>query len=239
MRWERVGGTLDTPTGGFVDIAPDGSRFLAIAIEPSPRGFKTSVWGGSLWSWRSAAVLGFGEARAVCVGAHGATAVAVSGDNPNNARLLAWTRSRSGRWSSEPDVVATGADPRRCVDGRAGAVIVGTNRTGAATTWRRPRPDAPWGASVVAASAPQTTIDDVVRDGSGFLASGSAGGRGQVDLGLWRSRDGLRWTRVGGAEPAFVEPGFQVGLGLVSTRGRIVVVGRHGAGDAGLWVGTP
>ncbi len=106
-------------------------------------------------------------------------------------------------------------------------------------TWRRTRPDRPWVKAVVAVSAPRSEINDVVRDGSGYLATGTSGGRGQNDLAIWRSSDGERWIRIGETDPVFLEPGYQAGEGIVRARGRIVVVGRHGAGNAGLWAGTP
>jgi hypothetical protein len=237
--WRRLGGTREVPIGAFVDIAAGSAGLLAVAIEPSQRGFKTSVWIRSRGGiWRSSAILGAGEARAVCEGPHGATAVATVGVGPRS-RVLAWSRASQGGWSPEPEIVAVGASADACADGPNGTVIVGSDENGAAVTWRQTRPGTPWRASILAATAPATLISDVVRDGSGYLAAGSSGGRGQNDLGVWQSPDGVRWSRIGGSEPVFLEPGFQAGLGIVRARGRIIVVGRHGAGNAGLWVGAP
>lgn len=236
--WKRLGGTRGDPIGAFTDIAPDGKRFLAVALEGTTRGLRTAVWAGDRHAWRSAADLGFGEARAVCVGSGRATAVAVVGDG-TRSRTLAWRRSKSGRWSREPELVSSSADPSRCADGAHGTVVVGTNNLdGAATTWRWTAERQRWQPSVIGNTVPRTTVNDIVRDGDAFFASGSTGGRGQVDLALWRSVDGAQWTRYGDLGPVFVEPGYQVGLGMVRVRARIVVVGRHGAGNAGLWVGT-
>jgi len=80
-------------------------------------------------------------------------------------------------------------------------------------------------------------IGDVVRNGDGFLATGSFGGRGQAVLAVWRSPDGIGWGWLGSLDPVFTEPGYQA-VGVVRAGKRIVVVGRHGAGNAGLWVGT-
>lgn len=66
-----------------------------------------------------------------------------------------------------------------------------------------------------------------------------SGRRGQNDLAVWRSADGVAWTRLGAADQVFVEPGYQAGLGLVPVGPSVVVVGRSGAGNAGLWVGEP
>jgi hypothetical protein len=117
-------------------------------------------------------------------------------------------------------------------------VIAGSNANGAAVTWRQARGGEDWKESTVAQSAPASAINDVIRDGSGYLATGSFVGRGQSDLGIWRSSDGLLWTQLGGADPVFSEAGFQSGLGMARAGGRIVVAGRHGAGNAGLWIGA-
>lgn len=235
--WQRLGGTGQQPIGAFVDIARDSSELVAAALEPSRRGFTVSVWNRVRGIWLSTAILGPGEARAVCVGPHGATVVATAGVGPRS-RVVAWSRAGNGRWSAEPEIVAVDASAESCADGPKGTVIVGTG-DGGATTWRRTRPGMPWNRSIVGATAPETAIYDVVRDGSGYLATGTAGGRGQSDLAVWQSPDGVQWRRVGGTDPVFLEPGYQAGLGIVRARGNIVVAGRHGAGNAGLWVGTP
>ncbi len=236
--WRRLGGTRSDPVGAFADIAPDGNRFLAVAFEGTVRGLFTTVWAGDRFTWRSAAGLGYGEARAVCVGPGRATAVAVAGDG-SRSRILAWRRSKAGRWTKEPEVVSSAAEASRCADGPSGTVVAGANNVdGAAMSWKRSAYSERWQPAVIGNTAPRTTVNDVVRDGSAFLASGSTGARGQVDLAVWRSADGVVWTRRGGVEPVFVEPGFQVGLGIVRARAKLVVVGRNGAGDAGLWVGT-
>lgn len=118
-------------------------------------------------------------------------------------------------------------------------MIAGEDENGAAVTWRRTRPDTPWVKAVVGVSTPATAINDLVRDGTGYLATGTSGGRGQADLAIWQSSDGARWNRIGETDPVFLEPGYQAGEGIVRARGRVVVVGRHGAGNAGLWTGTP
>jgi hypothetical protein len=236
--WRRLGGTSDVPIGAFVDISPGPAGLLAAALEGSQRGLQTSVWTRLRGIWRRAAVLGSGEARAICVGPHGATVVASVGVGPRS-RVLAWSRASTGRWPPEPEVVAAPATADRCADGPLGTVIVGDDENGSAVAWRRVRQGRPWQASILASTAPPTRILDVVRDGSGYLASGSAGDRGQVDLAVWRSHDGVHWSRIGDTDPVFLEAGFQAGLGLVRARGRIVVVGRHGAGNAGLWEGPP
>jgi hypothetical protein len=232
--WRRLGGTQYEPVGVFVDIARDSTGLVAVALEPSQRGFVVSVWKRGRSQWISDRVLGAGEARAVCVGPHGATAVATVGVGPRS-RVLAWSRAGNGAWSAEPELVAASASAEGCADGPKGTVIVGSD--GPATTWRRTRPGAPWNPSIVGATAPATAIYDVIRDGSGYLATGTAGGRGQSDLAVWQSPDGVQWNRLGSTDPVFLEPGFQAGLGIIRARGRIVVAGRHGAGSAGLWVG--
>jgi hypothetical protein len=235
--WGRLGGTAAVPVGAFVDITPSRWGLLAVALEGSQRGLQTSVWARSRGSWRSVAILGLGEARAICAGPNGAVAVAnVGGDA--RSRVLAWSRPPGGSWPSEQEVVAAGS-AARCADGPSGTVIVGSDASGAAVTWRRTRPGRPWIKTVVGVSAPPTAINDITRDGSGFLATGTSGGRGQSDLAIWQSADGARWARIGETEPVFLEPGFQAGQGIVKARGRIFVVGRHGAGNAGLWAGTP
>jgi hypothetical protein len=236
--WQRIGGTSAEPVGAFVDLARDSSGLVAAALEPSQRGFVMSVWSRVRGVWRSDPILGPGEAKAVCFGPHGTTAVATRGTGPR-ARVVAWTRAGRGPWSPDADVVADGATAIHCADGPRGTVIVGADENGVATIWRRTRPGMPWRASFLPATAPATEILDVVRDGSGYLATGTVGGRGQSDLAVWKSADGAQWTRIGGTEPVFLEPGFQAGLGIVRARGRLVVAGRNGAGNAGLWVGAP
>jgi len=238
-RWRRLGGTTAFPIGAFLDVARDRNRFVAVAIEPGQRGLETSVWTGENGFWTGSDVLGAGIASAVCVGASGVTAIATRGEG-TNARILAWTRRTGRPWPTEPELVATGAEAAGCAYGTPGVVVVGIDhKKGAATTWTRRNPQRTWAAAVVASTAPRASLHDVVWDGSAFIASGTTGARGQSDLGLWKSRDGRAWDRIGGIDPVFVEPGFQLGLGLVKVGGQLVVVGRHGGGDAGLWVGTP
>jgi hypothetical protein len=234
--WLRIGGTTAQPVGAFVDVAPDGKRFLAAALEGTQRGLITSVWNGDRTTWASTRILGRGDAQGVCVGPEGATAVATTGDG-TNGKVLAWTRSGTGAgtWARESEVVATGALATRCAAGATNTVIAGFDfRSGAAVTWSK-RPPASWSAGWVGNTSPRTEVIDIVRDGSKFVATGTIAWRGQADLGLWRSSDGIHWSMNTGLEPAFTEAGFQVGLGVVRDARGLVIVGRTGAGDAGLW----
>jgi hypothetical protein len=236
-RWQRRGGTDFEPVGAFFDLAPVPGGFVAVALEPSKRGFVTTAWTLTKAGWRDEGVLGLGEPRAVCVGPHGVTAVAVRGTGVQS-RIVVWTRTLAGRWPREPEFVASaGAKAVSCADAPSGTVVVGQDGQLAAALWRRTRPGQPWTGVVLAQTDPMSSIEDVVRDGSGFLATGSFGGRGQVDLAVWRSADGIVWEWLGGLDPVFTESGYQAGLGVVRVGERIVAVGRHGAGSAGLWVG--
>ena len=236
-RWQRRGGTDLEPVGAFFDLAPVRGGFVAVALEPSRRGFVTTAWTLTRAGWRDEGVLGLGEPRAVCVGPHGVTAVAVRGSGVQS-RVVVWTRTLSGRWSREPEFVASaGAKAVGCADAPTGTVVVGQDGNLGAALWRRPRPGQPWTGVVLAQTDPASSIGDVVRDGLGFLATGAFGGRGQVDLAVWRSTDGVVWGWLGGLDPVFTESGYQAGLGIVRVGERIVAVGRHGAGSAGLWVG--
>lgn len=86
-------------------------------------------------------------------------------------------------------------------------------------------------------SIPLTTANDVAVEGTGFIASGTGGDRGQADLALWRSANGGSWFRAGTLSPVFVEPGFQAGAGVAVAGRKIIVVGNSGAANAGLWLG--
>jgi len=235
--WQRIGGIATATAGAFVDIVPDGRRFTAVSLEGTPRGLRTAVWSGDARRWRSDAILGLGEARAICIGPHGATAVAVTGQ-ATAERVVAWHRGRSGTWSSDPEIVASAADASRCAEAEAGTVVAGTdNRNGAATVWRAGS-DASWNPSPVANTAPRTVLNDVMRDAGGFAMTGTSGARGQADLAVWRSTDGVTWTSAGGTDPVFLEPGYQAGLALARFSGQLIVVGRSGAGDGGIWIGS-
>lgn len=236
--WRLLGGTRADPIGVFVDITQGTSGLLAVAFEGSQRGLQTTAWARSRGTWRRTATLGLGVARALCAGPNGAVAVATVGGEARS-RILVWSRPPKGSWPSEPEIIALRSSATRCADGPRGTVIAGSDENGAAVTWRRTRPGRAWVNSVVGVSAPGTAINDVVRDGSGYLATGTSGGRGQADLAIWQSSDGARWTRIGETDPVFLEPGYEAGEGIVRARGRIVVAGRHGAGNAGLWAGTP
>lgn len=238
-RWQRAGGTAGDPVGAFVDVAPvRGGRVVAVALEPSKRGFVTTAWTLTRAGWRDEGVLGPGAPAAVCVGPRGVTAVANRGSGLQS-RVVTWTRGRSARWPREPEIVASGgAFAASCADGPSGTIIVGQDGALGATVWRRARSGEPWRANVLAQTEPASSVGDVVRDGSGFLAAGSFGGRGQVDLAVWRSSDGVTWEWLDELDPVFTEAGYQAGLGLERVGQRVVVVGRHGAGNAGLWVGS-
>jgi hypothetical protein len=182
-------------------------------------------------------MLGAGVARALCAGPDGGFVVATGGIG--QSRVLVWSRPPNGTWSAEPELLTARGSGLRCADGRGGPVVVGIDDNGAAVSWRRARRGMPWIKSVIGVSSPATAVNDVIVDGSGYLATGTSGARGQSDLAVWRSADGAGWTRVGGSEPVFLEAGFQSGEGMAKARGRLVVVGRHGAGNAGIWIGTP
>ena len=236
-RWHRLGGTAFEPVGAFFDVAAVRNGFVAVALEPSPRGFVTSAWTLTRAGWRDDGVLGLGEPRAICAGPHGVTAVSVRGGGLQ-LRVVAWTRRLSGPWPHEPEVVATsGASGERCADAPSGTIVVGRRVGSSAVLWRRARPGSPWSELVLAQTSPASSMGDVVREGSGFIATGSYGGRGQADLAVWRSPDGVGWGWLGLLDPVFTESGYQEGLGVVRVGDRIVVVGRHGAGSAGLWLG--
>ena len=235
--WRLVGGTAFEPVGVFADVTQGPSGLVAVAFEPSRRGFVTSVWALTSRGWRSSAVVGAGLARAICTGPDGTTAVATTGTSPQST-VVAWTRRGDGRWPREPEVVATRSTAERCADGPNGTVIVGSSASGAAVTWRRTRGGA-WRATVIAQTGPPSAVLDVARLGSGFLATGTSGERGQSDLAVWESSDGAQWNRTGGTDPVFFDPGYQAGVGLARLGPLVIVVGRHGAGNAGLWVGDP
>jgi hypothetical protein len=234
--WRRIGGTAHHAHAVLVDVAPDGRELVALGMEGSPRGLQTTVWTGRRGFWLRTDVLGPGEPQAICAGPHGALAVSMVGIGPR-ARVHVWSRTRNGEWSPEPETLASGGFASRCADGPRGTVVVGDDESGTALAWLRARPGTPWRPSAIGATNPPTRINDIVRDGSGFLATGTSGSRGQADLGIWTSADGLRWSRIGTTEQAFLEPGYQAGLSIARQRGRVVVAGSQGAGNAGLWIG--
>jgi hypothetical protein len=231
-RWERFGGTRHDLIGAFVDIAPDRRGFLALAFEASPRGLQTSVWSGRGGRWRTDAILGSGEARGLCVGPHGATAVGIR-DGRSADQVVVWQRSTSGRWAHEPEVLATNADGHGCADAPFGTFVIGSDRSAASIVWSRPEPGARWQGDVFQTAG---SIHDVTRDGDSLLISGAGGTRGQLDLVVWRL-ERARSASLGGGDPVFSAPGGQDGFGIVGYKGEIVVVGRSGAGDGAIWIG--
>lgn len=236
--WRRVGGSRTGPVGAFVDLAVTSTGVLALAFEPGQRGLVTTVWASRRGAWQPVAELGPGIATALCAGPHGVVAVAAATQEPGT-RIKVWSRPPGRPWSAQPEIVAARAVASRCADGPKGTVLVGGDETFVAVSWTRTRPGERWSKSVVASSQPRTEILDVIRDGSGFLATGTSGGRGQADLAIWRSPDGARWVRLAEAEPISLEPGYQAGAGIAKIRDRVVVVGQHGAGNAGIWTGAP
>ena len=236
-KWRLVGGTRREPIGGFEEITPSSSGLLALALEPGQRGFRTIVWAPVRGIWLPVANLGAGIPRAICSGPHGVVVVSTSGSN--YSRVLVWSKPPKRSWTSEAELIATNSVALGCADGRRGTVIVGTDQNRAAAIWRRVRPGGAWTKRVVGVSQPLTEILDVIRDGSGYLATGTSGERGQSDLAIWRSTDGAQWTRAGATDPTSLEPGFQAGFGVVRAGGRVVIVGSHGAANAGIWTGTP
>jgi hypothetical protein len=235
--WRRIGGSRNDPVGAFVDLASTSGGLLALAFEPGRRGLVTTVWASKRGVWRPTAELGPGIATALCAGPHGVVAVAAATQEPGT-RIKVWSRPPRRTWSAEPELLASRASASRCADGPQGTVVVGSDENSAAVSWTRARPGERWVKSVVGSSAPRTEILDVIRDGSGFLATGTSGGRGQADLAIWRSQDGARWTRLAESDPISLEPGFQAGAGIAKIGERVVVVGQHGAGNAGIWTGA-
>ncbi|MGH3066535.1 MAG: hypothetical protein ACRDOF_09590 [Gaiellaceae bacterium] len=236
--WRRIGGSRDGPVGAFVDLAATSSGLLALAFEPGQRGLLTTVWASRRGVWRPAAELGPGIATGLCAGPHGVVAVAAATQEPGT-RIKVWSRPPGKQWSVQPDIVASQAAVSHCADGPKGTVVVGSDENFAAVSWTRIRPGERWVKSVVGSSAPRTEILEVIREGPGFLATGTSGGRGQADLAIWRSSDGTQWARLAEADPISLEPGYQAGVGIVKIRDGVVVVGQHGAGNAGIWVGAP
>lgn len=132
-KWRRVGGTALDPVGAFVDATPGSGGLLAAAFEGSGRGLRTSVWGRSHGAWRGLAALGPGVARGICAGSGGVFVVASSG--VGRSRVLVWRRPPGGRWSAEPDLLASEGFATRCADGPKGVVVVGNDGNGAAVSW--------------------------------------------------------------------------------------------------------
>ena len=236
--WHRIGGTVYAPLGAFVDVAADPRGFSAVAFEGSGRGgLVTSVWSGRRGVWGGGRILGDGEATAICVGPHGTTAVALR-DGKTGKQVVAWQRGRTGGWSRDADVVAGGSsEATGCEDAAFGTVLVGSDERGASTMWIRSRPGEQWDKTVLAVTNPPSQLFDASRDGRAVLVTGETGGRGQLDLHVWRT-DGRSGASIGGGDPEFVAPGAQGGLGIVRFGQSIVVVGRSGAGDAAIWVGS-
>jgi hypothetical protein len=234
-RWEQVGGTRGDPIGAFVDVVSDRGRSLALAYEGSARGLVTSVWSGRGALWRTDAVLGRGEARALCMGPHGATAVSVR-DGQSADEVVVWQRGATGRWPREPELVATNARPHGCADAGFGTFVVGSDRASASVMWTRRAPGERWTPNILQTSNPAGSLYDITRDGDSVLVTGAGGSRGQLDLVLWRFERG-RGNALGGGDPVFSAPGGQGGFGVVGYRNQIVIVGRSGAGDGAIWLG--
>jgi len=232
--WRRIGGTKSWPIGVFADVAADGPRFALVAFEGSTRGLQTTVWAADRFSAWPVDSLGPGEARAICVGPNGATVVAIRGEGTAE-RVITWQRGRSRTWSRDPDVTATAADASRCADGPPGTVVVGSNGA-SSVAWIRSRPDGTWEERPLTSTFPPSALYGIARNGRGFLVTGSTGSRGQVDLVVW-STDGANWSLLGGSSPPFAEKGYQAGSAIARHGGKIVVVGRTGAGNGAIWVG--
>ncbi len=233
--WRRLGGTVRSPVGAFVDVEPQGSGFAVAAFEGSSRGPRVGIWWADRRLLRPGPVLGAGEARGICVGPHGATVVAVRGEGAKG-QIVAWQRGRAGGWSREAELVAARAEATGCADAPAGTLIVGLGTTDSgAAAWRRPSLQAPWTRTTLAVTSPPSELLSVSRSGKGFLTTGRLGARGQVDLAVWRiDRNSL--SSIGGS-PVFAEAGYQAGLGIVQFGNRIVVVGSRGSGNGAIWVG--
>jgi hypothetical protein len=234
-RWHRVGGGALDPIGIFVDIAADGRTSSALAVRDTGRGFETSVWSIRAHGYLPATVLGRGEARAICIGPGGALALATR-DSGATESVVAWRRQAPGPWSGESESVTARGSATSCEVGSSRQVVGGIG-AGGASFWVRD-PDGRWEQTTLAATAPPTTIEDVIRDGSGFIATGSSGARGQADLGIWQSSNGVSWRSLATIEPVFIEPGYQAGRSILRYHGKLIVVGQTGAGNGGIWVGS-
>ncbi len=104
----------------------------------------------------------------------------------------------------------------------------------AAGSWERVRgadlsPTAP--ARILSAVAAAT-------DGTGFVAVGGEGARGEYDLGIWRSPDGRSWTALPAGGAALREPGYQRASSVALDRRGRILLGGVIVGSGGLWQGA-
>ncbi len=239
-----------------VDVAVLASTPVAVGWEGSPEGDDAAVWvvesveadeasgpsgpSGPALDWQRVAPgqswSGPGEQRmdAVAVSERGFVAVG-SVDGNEGADGALWRSSDGQEWTpaSGGGAVFAGPGDQRLADvaaGPAGSVAVGTDG-GSAAVWASPDGEA-WqrvghDEGVFGGPGDQRMDAVVALDDGGWMAVGSDTGPGNRDGAIWRSPDGLTWSRISD-EAALGGPGDQRLTDAVLGQQGLVAVGVDG-----------
>ena len=89
-------------------------------------------------------------------------------------------------------------------------------------------------------TAPARVLSAVVADpdGTGFVAVGGEGARGEYDVGVWTSLDGRSWESLRNRDDALEEAGYQQAESVAIDGRNRILLGGVSVGSGGLWQGA-
>jgi len=192
--------------------------------------------GGGGWRWVGTVATGALAARGACVDG-GSTMVVGVVQSGAVERGAIWERA-GGTWRRV--LLDRGSAAAGCSVRGGVAVVVGVASAHAAV-WRRSSAGS-WTRVPVAGDLSLTglprALAAVTAAATGFVGVGADGARGEYDLGVWTSLDGLSWRLVRTTDAAYRESGYQRASAVaLDGRGRILVGGRI-VGSGALWEGS-
>lgn len=236
-QWQAA--TVPTAEGSITAVTATTDGFVAGGyLGPEFGAADSAVWrspDGLTWSRvRDAVGLADGRISGVATTSFGIVAVGTSGD-PGDGRAASWVSNDGEHWAraNSQDALIDGA-MLSVAPTSTGVVAVGRigsgDRSAAWTSsdglsWNRAPDLASFGSS--STYAPHAEMSDVVATRNGLLAVGWNSSSSNGSAVVWRSTDGLTWTR----DPD--EPGLSGGgmSGVAVGRDSIVAVGSTGWPD--------
>jgi hypothetical protein len=159
---------------------------------------------------------------AVTAGGPGFIAVGALGSQP-----VVWSSQDGRSWTAAAAPVpagARGARLQRVASQGSRVAAVGTELTAsgpvpfaavsadAGRTWREfrlPVPACPPGPGAAAAGVAGTSVTAIAAAAGGFVATGTCGAPGRLDVVVWSSADGRTWTAAAPRRPGLSGPGAQ------------------------------
>ena len=235
--------SLPAGTDGAVQaVVNDGPQIVAVVNEvvhrPAFRKRISLFTSHDARTWRRAGTVASGAlaARAVCVSGESVLVVGLTRVGRVD-RGTVWERV-AGAWRRA--LLDRGSVAEACALQGGSAVVVGAEAGNGAAWLRDARGWTRVRGRDLSLTAPARVLSAVVSDpdGTGFVAAGGEGARGEYDVGVWTSLDGRSWQALRNGDDALQEPGYQQASSVAVDGRNRIILGGVSVGSGGLWQGA-